>query len=147
MKKRLFYLIVVILAVYVILFMLFAPLNRIHDPSDKFFDQTGTTWKSDNPKIEIGVYTKDYPNYQTNKAIGTIEIGNEVINTEFYYTDSGVITFRDIDKSNKGGYLASEIEFIVGNCDFSRKKLEIEVTSSLIDEIKIGDKIILYQQD
>lgn len=141
--KKVHYIILLLFFLLIISFLLpyFTHLNRsLPNDSDMFFNQKGTTWKSDNPEIKVSVD-------ENNRAYGTILIENESMYIEFFYAELNVVMFEDIAKRDAGGYLSSEIDIIIGECKFSETKLEIKVTKSNINEIESGDEIILYRED
>lgn len=141
MKKKILCAIVLIpLICYIALY--FTPLNRTINSSSKFFDQVETVWESDSPKIRI---TVNGPETDNHYVTGTIEINGQVINTT-WSGGQGIVVVDDTDKM-VGEYFSSDVRVFTGDCKFSKKKLKIKVTSSNIDGIEVGDKIVVYRKD
>jgi len=119
--------------------------NRFVNSDTILLNQTGTIWESDDPEIQIGVYDSSDPEYANGVINGTITTKNRTFNTR-WFTEQGAIYVNDSDKYGKG-YSKSEERIFSGDCDFSKTRMEIEVGYSNIEEIKVGDIIVLERKD
>ena len=110
-------------------------------------DQNNTTWISEIPKIILNI---DYNNHFCSS--GKIFLNN-TINVAFFFDTGRSVLVDDIDKivyqtesDGERGMNDSKALVFWGECDFSTDCCKITVTKSNVDEIKVGDEIVLYRQ-
>ena len=114
---------------------------RIWSATDVLLEEN-TVWESEK-QPEIIVYNGENTKYSI--VNGTIKIGDKKIDT-VWEVQYHIIKVEDMEKlDNK----ESETVIFIGKCrrNLWGNKLKIEVTFSNVDEIKVGDEIILNKQD
>ena len=113
---------------------------RIWSATDVLSEEN-KVWESEKP--EITAYNGENTKYSM--VNGTIKIGDKIIDT-VWRARYHIIEVEDMEKlDNK----ESETVIFIGECkrNLWGNKLKIEVTFSNVDEIKVGDEIILNKQD
>ncbi len=100
--------------------------------STNILSESDAPWASEN----IDIYIED--------CSRTIKFKDETINI-FCETHYNSIDFIDTDKEKNSS--TEEALIFSGECsrNISGDKLSVKVTESNIDEVKVGDKIILYK--
>ncbi len=120
----------IIVSVICAVFLIIISVMNMHSTNLLF--ESDTPWASE----DIDIYIED--------CSGTIKFKDKTINI-FCGTLYNSIDFIDTDKEK----ISSTGESIIfsGECsrNISGDKLSVKITESNIDEVKVGDKIILYK--
>ena len=113
---------------------------RIWSATDVLSEEN-KVWESEKP--EITVYYGENTKYSM--VNGTVKIGNKIIDT-VWGVRYHIIEVRDMEKLDNN---ESETVIFIGECkrNLWGNKLKIKVTLSNVNEIKVGDEIILNKQD
>ena len=113
---------------------------RIWSATDVLSEEN-TVWESEKP--EMTAYNGE--NIKYSMVNGTIKIGDKIIDT-VWGVQYHIIKVEDMEKLDNND---NETTIFIGECkrNLWGNKLKIEVTFSNVDEIKVGDEIILNKQD
>ena len=95
-----------------------------------------SSWKSDEHGFVIEVYDERY------ESQGYLIHNNEKASVEVYFFETDIVVLDEIKAELD---LEDKLMF-QGECEYYRTKCEITVTHSNLDEIEVGDMIVLERQ-